>query len=785
MKQRNKWKRRLSVLLMVVMMLNTVFVAQAADVGWQKEPGEDGRWYYLNQDGDMITDEPKISGGKWYYLGSDGYMATNKFIELNGLFYAQSSGALAENKWVKVKENWYRFGEISVNGNDEDGILTGGAVGPGWAEVQGKYYCFDDEHKMLTGFITEDKVGQSFNEHFDDPLYYAHKDGDLANHEWLLLDEGGKECEHLSENCGCSWYYFRGLEVIEGNKLNGGAMINKEKKVGEEGFCLFREDGKMVSRDWCNGTHDDKNDNTKHYYTSKGFRAVDQWLPINGYWYHFNKEGKVTAYAEIPEAERKELEEDAVTGISTPSDAPYRTVVAVKPVKDVVEVLVGEKEVKIDFQVELASNSNAKYGSDDFIGNAHDMRLKASGSVNGGVKVTDEQKGICTVTFNAGTTASKDQIIVYIDDVESAPVNIHTVLPKTDSDSGETDKGEVKQALDNILKPDKDGKIDTTKAKDGLKEVYANSKEETENHLLDNTEDLKNVDDKHAEDKKITKEDPDISEKVKDAVGDVTVDGSALNADPGDTVQLKVDEPKDDSTDWNLNKNYSNTVAFDIKLLITGADGTDKSKSELEIPVVITMKLPAGFTANGLELFNYHEGALLPVNFKVVGGNIRLVSDRFSTYIFAQNPSTTPSTNPSGGGGGGRSNNVNSALTTNSGSNSGEWILDATGWWIRLKDGTYPVNTWMYLDYNGVYKWYRFDAAGYMSTGWFTDADGRKYYLNPISDGTKGAMLTGWQFIDGFWYYFNPVSDGTQGALLVNTTTPDGYVVNANGQWIQ
>ena len=48
-----------------------------------------------------------------------------------------------------------------------------------------------------------------------------------------------------------------------------------------------------------------------------------------------------------------------------------------------------------------------------------------------------------------------------------------------------------------------------------------------------------------------------------------------------------------------------------------------------------------------------------------------------------------------------------------------------------------------------------------------------------------GAMLTGWQQIDGIWYYFNTVSDGTQGALLVSATTPDGYSVDANGQWIQ
>ena len=42
-------------------------------------------------------------------------------------------------------------------------------------------------------------------------------------------------------------------------------------------------------------------------------------------------------------------------------------------------------------------------------------------------------------------------------------------------------------------------------------------------------------------------------------------------------------------------------------------------------------------------------------------------------------------------------------------------------------------------------------------------------------------MLTGWQTIDGKMYYFNTVSDGTRGALYVNRQTPDGYLVGADG----
>ena len=57
-----------------------------------------------------------------------------------------------------------------------------------------------------------------------------------------------------------------------------------------------------------------------------------------------------------------------------------------------------------------------------------------------------------------------------------------------------------------------------------------------------------------------------------------------------------------------------------------------------------------------------------------------------------------------------------------------------------------------------------FDENGNMVTGWHL-ADGKWFYLNPVSDGTRGRMVTGWQLIDDKWYYFNPVSDGTKGVL--------------------
>ena len=114
----------------------------------------------------------------------------------------------------------------------------------------------------------------------------------------------------------------------------------------------------------------------------------------------------------------------------------------------------------------------------------------------------------------------------------------------------------------------------------------------------------------------------------------------------------------------------------------------------------------------------------------------------------------------------------------------GEWKKAADGvrWWYRNSDGTWPTG-WAQLAWNGRIDWYYFDAEGYMVTGWVTYG-GQKYYLHPVSDGTQGYMYTGWHMIGGKWYYFSETPDSTKGHLLVNTTTPDGYKVDANGVWI-
>lgn len=107
------------------------------------------------------------------------------------------------------------------------------------------------------------------------------------------------------------------------------------------------------------------------------------------------------------------------------------------------------------------------------------------------------------------------------------------------------------------------------------------------------------------------------------------------------------------------------------------------------------------------------------------------------------------------------------------------WHYSPNGWWYLKANGEWPANGWQCIDA----RWYYFTESGHVRTGWL-DEGGIRYYLNPVDDGTYGAMRTGWQVIDGKAYYFNASSDGVLGALLTNTTTPDGYQVGTDGSMV-
>lgn len=114
----------------------------------------------------------------------------------------------------------------------------------------------------------------------------------------------------------------------------------------------------------------------------------------------------------------------------------------------------------------------------------------------------------------------------------------------------------------------------------------------------------------------------------------------------------------------------------------------------------------------------------------------------------------------------------------------GNWILDVAGWRFQKTNGSHAQNQWLACLSNNRLDWYHFNKDGYMETGWFTDADGRRYYLNETSDGNKGRIYVGWNWIGSSCYYFETVRGNYIGHLYQSETTPDEYTVDAEGRWI-
>ena len=100
---------------------------------------------------------------------------------------------------------------------------------------------------------------------------------------------------------------------------------------------------------------------------------------------------------------------------------------------------------------------------------------------------------------------------------------------------------------------------------------------------------------------------------------------------------------------------------------------------------------------------------------------------------------------------------------------AGRWVSGTFGWWWRYEDGTYPTSTQLRID--GAI--YRFNARGYMVTGWVHE-DGEWFYYGP-----SGGQASGWVRVNGTWYYLDPLT----GAMASGWTKVRGtwYYLSSSG----
>ena len=253
-----------------------------AATGWAEE---DGTWVYYNRDGERATDSWKKSGNNWYYLDSDGEMAIDQLIEDgDNYYYVDINGVMASNQWVAIENEdageddepehyWYYFqanGKALTNGdNDKVSLKT----------INGKKYAFDDEGKMLYGWVEDtsaERLDNTDGDGFKDADYYfgGEDDGAMTT-GWLQIDITYDEAINddykytaaafNDDEDQTRWFYFKSngkmIKSDEGDRT-------KDKTINGKKYA-FDQYGAMVA-EWSLDSDDEKeaSDNVGHYAAS-------------------------------------------------------------------------------------------------------------------------------------------------------------------------------------------------------------------------------------------------------------------------------------------------------------------------------------------------------------------------------------------------------------------------------------------------------------------------------------------------------------------------------------
>ena len=212
--------------------------------GWQKENNQ-WRYYENNQ---PVSNWKKIAG-VWYYFNQDGIMLSSTIFND---YLLNSSGAMAENAWVKIDDQWYYA--------TEDGKVTRN----NWKKIAGVWYRFDESGTMLSNTIYNDYLLKSSGAMAEnawvkitDKWYYANEDGKITRNSWKKI--------------AGVWYRFD-----ESGTMLSNTIYND---------YLLKSSGAMAENVWL------KLEDKWYYATESGKIIRDKWEKISGTWYYFNKDG--------------------------------------------------------------------------------------------------------------------------------------------------------------------------------------------------------------------------------------------------------------------------------------------------------------------------------------------------------------------------------------------------------------------------------------------------------------------------------------------------------------
>ena len=172
-----------------------------------------GTWVYYDNDGYKVSNEWKKSGNNWFYLNDDGEMATETLVEDGDYtYYVDENGVMVANRWVQVANDddnsddapanyWYYF--------QASGKAYKAGDSTSFKTINGKKYAFDDEGKMLYGWVdgTSNRITDDEGWKESTTLYYCGTEDDGAQRVgWAQIHVINKDEDDEDQDY---WFYFK------------------------------------------------------------------------------------------------------------------------------------------------------------------------------------------------------------------------------------------------------------------------------------------------------------------------------------------------------------------------------------------------------------------------------------------------------------------------------------------------------------------------------------------------------------------------------------------------
>ena len=255
-----------------------------------------GKQYYFNDKGYLVTGEQTIDGANYYFLPNGVMLADGVVKNAQGqsLVFGKTGKLTTQTGWKEVsvkdtagnEEKFYRY------------FFKGGIMATGLAQVEGKEKYFYDNGYQAKGIFVPTKDGQimffdndsgerKYSGFFekDGNWYYANNKGYLATgftkvgSQNLYFNDKGVQVKNRFFQVGDATYYTNN----DGDVLRGAQTIK-----GDD--LYFDESGKQVKGNFVTNP-----DGTRSYYDAiTGVKLVDTTVVVNGETYNVDEKGVAT-----------------------------------------------------------------------------------------------------------------------------------------------------------------------------------------------------------------------------------------------------------------------------------------------------------------------------------------------------------------------------------------------------------------------------------------------------------------------------------------------------------